>query len=1419
MSPHPASSLPSATSHLMNLHRTFGNQAVGRLSRQSGIKSRESGAMQAKLTINRPDDIYEQEADRVADQVMRMPEEENKLHLSASTISHSEIHNRRSAKQLKSGRPFAKTPLCGVEEAAQTKSIAEQIMPLVQRPLERQTKSGHEEDSMEGDGPNSSFMQRREENEEEEDMLAQMKQADTVPVQRQEKKPEGKPIQMQQQARRAPCLQGRLEARLSNLQGGEPLSASTRAIFEPRFGLDLRHVRVHTSGAAAETAKKINAQAFTRGRDIVFGPGRYQPLTPGGQHLLAHELTHVVQQQFGAKREAAIQRQPAHGRSRKPFTRILALQDRAAGAILSLVDELNRLPNPTQPLLLRRDTLLQMATEERKLAEGAHVVVDAYVAGRPYDRPDITGDALNYVYNDLPNRRGLKRLEQIYVALFTVINLVRSRAIAVARMADIFAGGAAPEKMREAFHSVAGYYLDLIGTARFSGSNYIQRFQFLEVFYQNPRLIQGYGLWAQIRTLLPELYENFYQASQGGKLQIVFRRTLTGTEKEISREVLSLFPASSRGQARRVEELRKTYNNLLFLKRGEGLVGVLPRSLDEVRMLPGRESNEALARLITDVQVRIAVLRLWQPCDPLRSLLAREIYAGTGWGWNSGDRERWLHELTALEDEFAAELRNETHPRIETQIDDWAKRLQRLIDEIPPEVRRRAVVAGVVEQIPFMFVAGGTTMKVGMWVRRATQARWIVALAEGATMTAFSFAGTPVNAPTRPRTALGWGAQFALNVLFFRAGRLFFDMAGDIATQTAISRSILATVGTRIVLPTVALSSLQSGVQMIEQRIMKQGGDSNFTELLTINLILNGLMLIIGVSTTLPERQPASMALTTKRQAVPAALPTPSELSQRFGVSEDVARQVLEIAARMSEHRARVQAIQEAAQRGILTREQFEAMRLQTLDLAYFLEACLPEMARTGLLGDVTPTQIIAALSAYRARVRGYTYSGRGKIRALLPQNIKGLVRAGSRQTWAYRQDQPPSKLGVLRADYESRGVVRDLPSGGWEAFDPQGKLLLQAVPISAQAMQALSRSLESAARGPLAQEGLDRIRSQTAIPPNLLEARLQEALSRSGGSRGVQRILQHLARFIDPAHTSAWIGLNKYFEFGGNADLLARSMAYGQPVEFSLESRLLANKLLSLMANWDETAFRGFHALYRIRPRLTAARLHNLVSDFQPEQVRGIFQSLAILEPRSKGLNGVIGPLSSGAEMSGRGAMGALTSGVQLLQRFPQAHLVFEAEVRDASGALIRVIDISVRERQTTRIAGVTKTRDVEIGAFEIKEVSGRSFGRRVFQELARDIVRDHQLRSERVAPAAGSRPFFETFTWRIRGNEIRQKAIKELHNPDATEDQIDAQMRHIVEKRLEGVFNHPEFKALPQHVQEGYRSAFRGVRFVEFF
>jgi len=88
------------------------------------------------------------------------------------------------------------------------------------------------------------------------------------------------------------------------LSGGAPLPASVRSFMEPRFGADFGHVRVHHDRPAAEQSAQLGAHAFTVGHHVFFGEGKFQPESDGGRELIAHELTHTIQQGAAVQRSA-----------------------------------------------------------------------------------------------------------------------------------------------------------------------------------------------------------------------------------------------------------------------------------------------------------------------------------------------------------------------------------------------------------------------------------------------------------------------------------------------------------------------------------------------------------------------------------------------------------------------------------------------------------------------------------------------------------------------------------------------------------------------------------------------------------------------------------------------------------------------------------------------------------------------------------------------------------------------------------------------------------------------------------------------------------------------------------------------------------------------------------------------------------
>jgi len=243
-----------------------------------GALRRSLGLLQAKLTIGAPGDIYEQEADRVAEQVMRMPEPGSKQKADATT-SAPDIYVQQLCPTC--DEELRRQPVDEEEdeETVQTLPLADQITPLIQRQVEPAE-------------------------EEEEATPVQPKLLNDVHVQRQKAEPEEEeeeePLQTKAFHGSTSVVTPAVHAKISALRGGgQPLPASTRAFFEPRFGCDFSRVRVHADDRAAETAHALNARAFTVGHDVVFGRGQYAQGTVDGGRLLAHELTHVLQQEKG----------------------------------------------------------------------------------------------------------------------------------------------------------------------------------------------------------------------------------------------------------------------------------------------------------------------------------------------------------------------------------------------------------------------------------------------------------------------------------------------------------------------------------------------------------------------------------------------------------------------------------------------------------------------------------------------------------------------------------------------------------------------------------------------------------------------------------------------------------------------------------------------------------------------------------------------------------------------------------------------------------------------------------------------------------------------------------------------------------------------------------------------------------------
>jgi hypothetical protein len=206
-------SQPTSSVHsLLAQQQSLSNQDMQRLLR--------TRAVQPKRTINEPGAHYEQEADLVADALMRLPTPQLVQGNAASTLA--------SSASMRTG--LQRNCACGGTPGPDGECVACRNKRLQRRSDDRLARSA-------------------------------------VPT-------------IVHEVLRSP---------------GQPLDPATRSYVEPRFGHDFSHVRVHTDARAVESARAVNALAYTVGHDIVFAAGQYAPGTALGRRLLTHELTHVVQ--------------------------------------------------------------------------------------------------------------------------------------------------------------------------------------------------------------------------------------------------------------------------------------------------------------------------------------------------------------------------------------------------------------------------------------------------------------------------------------------------------------------------------------------------------------------------------------------------------------------------------------------------------------------------------------------------------------------------------------------------------------------------------------------------------------------------------------------------------------------------------------------------------------------------------------------------------------------------------------------------------------------------------------------------------------------------------------------------------------------------------------------------------------------
>lgn len=255
--------------------------APGRLTEPVGAESSfVPPVVQPKLSISQPGDEFEREADATADQVMRMtssspeaPPVDDPTDFSSSGHMPGVMPKCSACEEEEKGKPDV--------QAKELPGGLADFLPIMRQPLDE---------------------------EEERPNIIQAKYMAGVPqlmlkcqhCEEEERK--------EQEVQRKPNGGGapagfQLDSYLqSSWLGGNPMDKTTRSFMESRFGADLSGVRIHTDSQASQASEAIRARAFTHGQSIHFNRGEYQPQTNSGRWLLAHELTHTLQQGSGSVR-------------------------------------------------------------------------------------------------------------------------------------------------------------------------------------------------------------------------------------------------------------------------------------------------------------------------------------------------------------------------------------------------------------------------------------------------------------------------------------------------------------------------------------------------------------------------------------------------------------------------------------------------------------------------------------------------------------------------------------------------------------------------------------------------------------------------------------------------------------------------------------------------------------------------------------------------------------------------------------------------------------------------------------------------------------------------------------------------------------------------------------------------------------
>lgn len=283
-----------------------------------GFFSSSSSAppIQMKMAVGKPGDKLEQEADKMADKVMRMPSP-------PSTQKEEKLQRQPDEKLQKKEKEEGK-----IQKAPQKEE-------KLQRQIDEKLQKKEEEK-----------IQKAPEKEEK----LQRKGGDGTPTV-------------------GASLQSSIQ---SNTAGGQPLSSDVRGFMEPRFGADFSNVRVHDNAESASLNNQLSARAFTYQNHVFFSRDQYQPGSSEGKQLLAHELTHTIQQGH------AVQRSPqVSTTTTPPAVQRLGIQD----ALDYFADKANNIPGFRMLTILMGFNPINMRSVARTAANLLRALIELVPGG------------------------------------------------------------------------------------------------------------------------------------------------------------------------------------------------------------------------------------------------------------------------------------------------------------------------------------------------------------------------------------------------------------------------------------------------------------------------------------------------------------------------------------------------------------------------------------------------------------------------------------------------------------------------------------------------------------------------------------------------------------------------------------------------------------------------------------------------------------------------------------------------------------------------------------------------------------------------------------------------------------------------------------------------------------------------------